>query len=633
MKPFPKASPNRRRTKRPWLIRLAAVAVLTLLTLPAFAPPAQAFRCFCTDTTDKKDIGCQDSDATCTKKCPANHACTCAVSDDRCPISKVIQSAAPPLAIPIPDIKLSDVYSGNVGGNPWLAEYLFGLYKTALSIALLLSAVMMTIGGFIWMTSGNSGRLNQGKTMVQDAVIGLFVVLVAYIVAYNVNENLVQLNPLVVQEVTPIDFKLAMEVGFLNPDPGAAAGAQEGASGAISSGVALPVPPQSGENVSIEGDDLSAFPTTAAKLFHFCTKPSDDESAQNYDAKIQNLVKVVLGWKKVCYDMKKCAYFRGGYTTIPSGTIQPSLLDLPFAIKGLKNNLKVDPAWPKPECADLYAEIADKWYVTGPDSPAKDPRYSALYAGNGECQLAIQKQYGKEYGARFKEKDVVGADCGTFMVQMYQCAGGAVAYPGPRSKANAMTYTSGQRYGKGREGTDIVVWAATNEADLVKQITDKGGLRFGDLVTIGQQNWQHNFMYTGGRQDVPFAFFEMGGAGADGVVGARIDVGFPTSMGGTTVWPVGSDIVGYLRALQKRLGAGKSPYPVFVWRPYNFETCKDRSSCQDGQACSCTASDTQWFDKNNCSMAHICHKVKGGTYCNNDEQCAKPQTCDSHTCK
>ena len=64
------------------------------------------------------------------------------------------------------------------------------IINIVLSLLGLVAVIFIIIGGFMWMTSaGNEEKLKKAKTMISAAVIGLIIVIVAYVVtAWIINQ-------------------------------------------------------------------------------------------------------------------------------------------------------------------------------------------------------------------------------------------------------------------------------------------------------------------------------------------------------------------------------------------------------------------------------------------------------------
>lgn len=101
--------------------------------------------------------------------------------------------AAPLLEVPIPGLELSGAVRTNGQITiPWLAQYVGGVYTFLLSIAGMLAAVMMVVGGFQYVTSaGDKGKLGAGKQKIMNALTGLVLALGSYTILYAINPGLV----------------------------------------------------------------------------------------------------------------------------------------------------------------------------------------------------------------------------------------------------------------------------------------------------------------------------------------------------------------------------------------------------------------------------------------------------------
>jgi hypothetical protein len=84
----------------------------------------------------------------------------------------------------------------------WIESiYKFGIWTVGIA-----ALFMITLGGFIYMTAaGNTSKAGTGKDYITDALIGLVLALVAYVLLYIINPNLteVELN------ITPVNVEKA----------------------------------------------------------------------------------------------------------------------------------------------------------------------------------------------------------------------------------------------------------------------------------------------------------------------------------------------------------------------------------------------------------------------------------------
>lgn len=73
-------------------------------------------------------------------------------------------------------------------------EYINGLYKFGVGAAIFLGLFMVGVGGFIYMTgaAGNVAKMGDAKTMIIDAIVGLVIALIAYLILFVINPDLIQ---------------------------------------------------------------------------------------------------------------------------------------------------------------------------------------------------------------------------------------------------------------------------------------------------------------------------------------------------------------------------------------------------------------------------------------------------------
>ncbi len=81
----------------------------------------------------------------------------------------------------------------------WIGDYISYIYKYGLSIAGILAALMLMGGGVIWLTSGgDAGKVGKAKTIIVSSITGLLILFSTYLILYQINPELVKLNPITV---------------------------------------------------------------------------------------------------------------------------------------------------------------------------------------------------------------------------------------------------------------------------------------------------------------------------------------------------------------------------------------------------------------------------------------------------
>lgn len=87
---------------------------------------------------------------------------------------------------------------------PYLGEYLAGVYKYAVSMAIAFAIVMIINQGFkITMSGGETDKISEAKKRLGEALIGLFIAISSYALLYLINPQLVEFKNLKVRFVQP----------------------------------------------------------------------------------------------------------------------------------------------------------------------------------------------------------------------------------------------------------------------------------------------------------------------------------------------------------------------------------------------------------------------------------------------
>ncbi len=113
------------------------------------------------------------------------------------------------LNVDIPGLSFTDPYlDGNQVIIPYLGQYIQALYKFLLGVALIASAIMIVLGGYKYIIASTGAKVESGKQMIIDALMGMVIVLGAYVILSNVNPNLTQFGSLTVPFVKPTELDL-----------------------------------------------------------------------------------------------------------------------------------------------------------------------------------------------------------------------------------------------------------------------------------------------------------------------------------------------------------------------------------------------------------------------------------------
>ena len=119
--------------------------------------------------------------------------------------------AAPKLGIQIPGLQFATevVAKGGYLQLPFLAQYIDAVYKYMVGVAAVAAAIMIVYGGFIYIVGSSGIQIQQGKTIILDATIGLLLLLGAYTILSTINPDTVVLKPVRLMQVGREPFNAA----------------------------------------------------------------------------------------------------------------------------------------------------------------------------------------------------------------------------------------------------------------------------------------------------------------------------------------------------------------------------------------------------------------------------------------
>lgn len=113
-----------------------------------------------------------------------------------------INTTMPKLQITIPNLTFSSPVCQEVDGQkscefPWIGEYIAAIYKYAIGIVGILAAIVLMIGGVMWIIAGgNPTTIGEAKSWIGASLTGLILALCSYLILYQINPALVNFKSL-----------------------------------------------------------------------------------------------------------------------------------------------------------------------------------------------------------------------------------------------------------------------------------------------------------------------------------------------------------------------------------------------------------------------------------------------------
>jgi len=113
------------------------------------------------------------------------------------PVSTQAITFEPQVDIPTKEfqkIKDRDINENTIG------YYIKSVYKYAIGVVGVLAAVVLMVGGIVWLTAGgNQTRIGEAKAWIGASITGLIIALASYMILWTVNPALVQFRPIEVK--------------------------------------------------------------------------------------------------------------------------------------------------------------------------------------------------------------------------------------------------------------------------------------------------------------------------------------------------------------------------------------------------------------------------------------------------
>lgn len=142
------------------------------------------------ETTSAGDDSCKGANVSCpsTPQLAINYS-----ADLPGDTSQVAEKPQPPnLNIALPGVGSQAVVTdGAYTVSPWFGIYVSAVYKYLVGASIIAAAIMVTYGGFMYITSASIQGVSDGKQYIRDALIGLVLVLASVTILSTINPLLV----------------------------------------------------------------------------------------------------------------------------------------------------------------------------------------------------------------------------------------------------------------------------------------------------------------------------------------------------------------------------------------------------------------------------------------------------------
>lgn len=126
------------------------------------------------------------------------------------PTQVVKELIVPKLNVPIPGLVFTKDFYEEEGNLyvPLLGQYISAFFKYILGVGLVATAIMLVWGGMLYVYGSTGLQVSDAKKKIVDALIGLVIIVGAYVILSNLNPNLVTPAGLKVGSIQPKPFVL-----------------------------------------------------------------------------------------------------------------------------------------------------------------------------------------------------------------------------------------------------------------------------------------------------------------------------------------------------------------------------------------------------------------------------------------
>lgn len=160
---------------------------------------------------------------------PAGAAGSSPSTQEPTPFTPVV----PVLGVPIPGFEFTPATEvDGVVSVPYLSQYINAIYRYMTAIVLTVAIVMVMIGGFKYLLAATPMAVKDGKKTISDALIGMMLVLGAYVILNTVNPALISLETLSFRRVDSMSFALDTRDEDTG-EPSTVNGSQSASSGSV----------------------------------------------------------------------------------------------------------------------------------------------------------------------------------------------------------------------------------------------------------------------------------------------------------------------------------------------------------------------------------------------------------------
>lgn len=421
-------------------------------------------------------LACRPADGgkKCLSEISSSSGASESVDSGEAPFTPII----PVLGVEIPGFSFTPATEENgIISVPYLGQYVNALYRYLTAIVLTVAIVMVVYGGFQYLLAATPLGVKNGKKTITDALIGMGLVLGAYVILNTVNPSLLSLRALEFERIEPIEVQLSVQFGGMAEDGGEA---PQG-TGSLSSVAAASPGTWRANALAVCGDS--------------------DVSQLSLDARKSRLKTIVTTWTDLATTQKGSIYVRGGQLACSAAPKE-------YSYK-----------------ASTLSRMKSSGYSVNVSSECLANPPANSVSSSDACAASLVSEYNRLVSVPGNSNGLICGDCGTYQRSLMRCFGGntyaeplrAAMFPG--SDGACANYRPGPDDVGYLRITDLNARRSLAHYDEAEVTAFINRLQFGDmLMWSSNSRTRHVFMYTG-KAGLPYEIVEMGGGGQGDVIG------------------------------------------------------------------------------------------------------------------
>lgn len=124
------------------------------------------------------------------------------------PVVPSLEVAIPGVSFKGSEVGISNDPGGQKAQMPFLGQYIGGVYNYLIGIGVITASVMLIYGGFLYIIGATFTQISKGKSVIQDALIGLVLLFASWTILHTLNPNTLKFASISIDVIDEDPFSL-----------------------------------------------------------------------------------------------------------------------------------------------------------------------------------------------------------------------------------------------------------------------------------------------------------------------------------------------------------------------------------------------------------------------------------------